>query len=331
MAEERLYASKGMVRVLSAPGVLKAVVGPGYAVCVRTAEASVGGIAHVGIDAAPERDKLGLFVGELVDGLVEAGGSLRGTVAEIVGGADVLRLFPRDVHAARLREHVEALTAELATRKIEARASRVGGNAARVVELFLPEGDLEVRWVSRKRRRQGARRNRVRPEPEADTPVPPPIPDRVVNMGCLEVASSPVRLTAVLGSCVGIALCDPTTGIGGLAHAMMPVHNGDPGPAAKYVDTAVPALIEALVLAGARRGKLEAKVVGGANVLSIEPTGLFQGIGVGNIDVARSALAAAGVPLAWEDVGGRIARKMHLELPSFRIDVRQLPRLGDTT
>lgn len=328
MTEERLYASKGMVRVLTAPGVLKAVVGPGYAVCVRTADGSVGGIAHAGIDAAPERDRLGPFVGDLIDALVEAGGSLRGAVAEIVGGADVLRLFPRDVHAARIREHVEALNAELARRKIEARASRVGGNAARVVELFLPEGDLEVRWVSRKRRRQRVRRDRARPEPETETLEPPPISDRIVNMGCLEVANGPARLTAVLGSCVGIAVCDPTTGIGGLAHAMMPVHNGDPGPVAKYVDTAVPALIEALVVAGARRAKLEAKIVGGANVLSGEPTGLLRGVGLGNIDVARSALAAAGVPLAWEDVGGRIARKMHLELPSFRIDVRQLPRLG---
>lgn len=329
MTSKRVYASKGMVRVLTAPGILKAVIGPGYAVCARTADGSVGGIAHIGVDDAPAGGRLTMLVGELVDALVEAGDSLRGAVAEIVGGADVLRLFPRNVHANLVRNHLDALVAELAARSVEARISRVGGRLARAVELFLPEGQLEVRRVGNERRRQAAGHDSSLPDGDAETVEPLLVADHIVNMACMEVVNCPARLTAVLGSCVGIALRDRGTGIGGLVHVMMPTHNGYASPAAKHADTAVPALVDALVAAGARREMLEAKLVGGANVFSFEPHGLLRCVGACNIDAARAALAAAGVPIVWQDVGGRIGRKMRLELPSFRIDVRLLRRDED--
>ena len=52
-----------------------------------------------------------------------------------------------------------------------------------------------------------------------------------------------------LGSCIGLALIDPRTGVAGLAHVMLPGHAGRAAPAtpAKFADRAVPALARRVV------------------------------------------------------------------------------------
>ena len=48
----------------------------------------------------------------------------------------------------------------------------------------------------------------------------------VVNMGDYKTARGEKKLmTKDLGSCVGVALRDPQTGVGGLLHVMLPHHS----------------------------------------------------------------------------------------------------------
>ena len=64
-----------------------------------------------------------------------------------------------------------------------------------------------------------------------------------VGMADLKTCVSPDGLTTLgLGSCVGVALRDPVTKIGGLAHVMLPDSTAISGPTvnvAKFADTGI--------------------------------------------------------------------------------------------
>ncbi|OVE85626.1 chemotaxis protein CheD [Natronolimnobius baerhuensis] len=108
-----------------------------------------------------------------------------------------------------------------------------------------------------------------------------------------------------LGSCLAIALYDPETGIGGLAHAMLPdgdtADHSDRKPG-KYADTAIRALLRRMVEQGASYTAVEAKLAGGSDMFDFDSFG--DGVGQRNIVAARDELDRLGVPIVAEDVGG---------------------------
>ena len=66
----------------------------------------------------------------------------------------------------------------------------------------------------------------------------------IVGIGELFATTSPTKLQALgLGSCVGVALYDPVTKVGGLAHVMMPESNGSSNELEENMDTAVANLL----------------------------------------------------------------------------------------
>ncbi|MDX2060166.1 MAG: hypothetical protein SFV24_20330, partial [Gemmatimonadales bacterium] len=89
-------------------------------------------------------------------------------------------------------------------------------------------------------------------------------PRIVVRVSELIVTEAPATLMAIaLGSCVAVALHDPTTRIGGLAHVLLPSQAmgriaGQPG---RYAQTAVPALVERMIARGARTPSIVARLV----------------------------------------------------------------------
>ncbi len=90
-----------------------------------------------------------------------------------------------------------------------------------------------------------------------------------VGMADLNVCVSPDRIcTLGLGSCVGIALRDPVTKIGGLAHIMLPdsttIRNNSNIP--KFADTGIEELVKQVTRRGANRSRLVAKIAGGAQM-----------------------------------------------------------------
>ena len=92
-----------------------------------------------------------------------------------------------------------------------------------------------------------------------------------IGISDLNVARSPdVLMTYALGSCVGICLYDRAKKIGGLSHIMLPDSSASHGAAQPYrfADTAIPILVQKMVLLGANKRALTAKIAGGARMFS---------------------------------------------------------------
>lgn len=128
-------------------------------------------------------------------------------------------------------------------------------------------------------------------------------------------------VTHALGSCLGIAAYDPLGNVGGLLHVMMPASSLNPGKAAgnpcMFVDTGLVALLRCMRREGAMRTGIVVKVAGGANVQGSERDRFA--IGKRNYLALRKALWLAGLSIRTEDVGGRWARTMFLEVGSGRV------------
>jgi chemotaxis protein CheD len=134
-----------------------------------------------------------------------------------------------------------------------------------------------------------------------------------------------VIATVGLGSCVAIALYDPATRVGGLAHVLLPSESmaRDRANPAKFPSAAVPMLLAQMKGLGCDVG-VGARLVGGASMFaSLLPTGGVN-IGERNVAASRAALAAAGVPLLAEDVGGDYGRSVYFHLADGRIEVHSL-------
>jgi chemotaxis protein CheD len=149
-----------------------------------------------------------------------------------------------------------------------------------------------------------------------------------VDMAQFRVGEAPMRLmTMALGSCLGIALYDPQTRIGALAHAMHPrrerVKNNM--NRAKFVDSVIPLLVERMLQWGARREKIVAKIFGGARMFDgFEGCrGILQ-IGDENIAAAREVLGELGIPLVAECVGGTSGRTVILDVSDGSVLVRHM-------
>jgi chemotaxis protein CheD len=145
-------------------------------------------------------------------------------------------------------------------------------------------------------------------------------------MGELAVsgAEADVLTTIGLGSCVGLVMLDRERRTAGLAHVVFPkapagVEVGEPG---KYADTAVPALVAAMVRLGSLRDALEAVLVGGARMFSFGRTPEID-IGSSNVNAVQLALADACVPIRATVTGGSIGRSVRVHLDEGSIALRE--------
>ncbi|MDO3378392.1 chemotaxis protein CheD [Geoalkalibacter halelectricus] len=150
---------------------------------------------------------------------------------------------------------------------------------------------------------------------------------RRVGISELHVAHAPDTLvTYGLGSCLSITLYDPLIRCGGMAHTLLPAPRPGRGEArpGKFVATAVQGLLAELLALGARRERLQAKLVGGANMFEnlLTPNGDL--IGERNTETAREILGGLGIALVAEDVGGNYGRTAELVLNSGEVRVKSV-------
>ena len=137
-----------------------------------------------------------------------------------------------------------------------------------------------------------------------------------------------VIIATVLGSCVSIVLIDPSRGIGGLNHFMLPGDRDEYhslGTSGKYGVHALPLLLEDLKKLGVQRAALRAKIFGGGKVLRNVPGG-GTWTPDDNVDYAERALAARDIPVAAYDVGGDYGRKILFFVKEGRVLVKKLGR-----
>lgn len=132
-----------------------------------------------------------------------------------------------------------------------------------------------------------------------------------VGMADLNICKSPDGITTLgLGSCVGVALRDPVTKIGGLLHAMLPdstvVKNNT--CVEKFVDSGLDELVKRMVRAGANKARLEAKLAGGAQMFAFQRNSDLVKVGERNAEAARKKLRAMHIKLLAEDTGLNFGR-----------------------
>jgi chemotaxis protein CheD len=160
---------------------------------------------------------------------------------------------------------------------------------------------------------------------------------QVVYIGEIVTSDKPedVLVAYGLGSCVAVCMYDPVAKVGGMLHALLPTaprgSKATDRPA-KFVDRGVPVLIHLLLGMGARRTRLEAKLCGGAQLLSdpgqASAFGQNGRLNVGKLNVlaAEVALRTAGLRIRGRATGGTVGRTIKLHMLDGRVMVKTLAR-----
>ena len=132
-----------------------------------------------------------------------------------------------------------------------------------------------------------------------------------VGMADLKVCKSPDGITTLgLGSCVGIAIRDPITKIGGLAHVMLPDSTAirQNNNIYKFADTGIVELVRLMELEGAKRARMVAKIAGGAQMFAFQNKTDLVRVGDRNVEASKKALKTLGIPILAEDTGENFGR-----------------------
>lgn len=155
--------------------------------------------------------------------------------------------------------------------------------------------------------------------------------DIEIGIGEIAVAKDTENLTASgVGSCLVITFYESRLKIGAMAHAMLPspVIRGNPSVVskkaqyqqqdAKYIDIAIDQMLNKLEAGGAKRGNLEAKIVGGANMFSAFKSDISKQ----NVLTAKEKLKEEGIRIVGECVGGSQGRSVEFSVASGIVTVK---------
>ena len=132
-------------------------------------------------------------------------------------------------------------------------------------------------------------------------------------------------ITRDLGSCVGIAIHDPITTVGGLIHIMLPKYVAShfettPNPA-KYADAGLDEMIRELVYKGAKKDRLVAKIAGAAHMVKLQNIPQNIDISARNLEAVQNKLEELHIPIIASEVGEDYPRTVvfDLETGSMRV------------
>jgi chemotaxis protein CheD len=158
----------------------------------------------------------------------------------------------------------------------------------------------------------------------------------IVTIGISEfkVAFAPkIIVTYGLGSCIGIAIHDPVTQSGALAHALLPtIPTGMtlPVKSAKFTGLAVDIMVEELLKIGCAANRLVAKLAGGASMFDHLHQTFHGSIGQRNVEAARNALGRHGIEVVAEDTGADYGRSVEFHTATGAMVIRALQVPGKT-
>lgn len=146
--------------------------------------------------------------------------------------------------------------------------------------------------------------------------------------GEYHVTAEDEMIVTTLGSCICACIRDTELGIGGMNHFMLPhhinSHNIDRAATA-YGQYAMEHLInEILKRNGHNRKSLEAKLFGGGSVVdsSIE-------VGEENIRFAKTYLTLENIPLAADDLGEDVARKVYFHPATGKVTCKRFKAMNN--
>jgi chemotaxis protein CheD len=122
-------------------------------------------------------------------------------------------------------------------------------------------------------------------------------------------------VSTVLGSCISACIRDLENGVGGMNHFMLPEGNAS----MRYGCYAMESLINELLKLGARHGRLEVKLFGGARIL---PS--MTDVGARNIAFAQAFLKVEGLAVIAQDVADVFPRRVVYFPESGRVLLKRL-------
>lgn len=136
--------------------------------------------------------------------------------------------------------------------------------------------------------------------------------------------SGAVLVTHALGSCIAVCVYDPVARVGGLLHFLLPDSRINPQRAQQqpstFADLGIPALFQDLYRAGAVKSRCVVKLIGGADVSSLQKAGTLD-IGRRNQVAAKNILWRNGVLIKAERLGGSEPRNVMLSVADGGIRV----------
>ncbi len=159
--------------------------------------------------------------------------------------------------------------------------------------------------------------------------MPGPVAAERVRMGEFLVREAPARLAIYgLGSCLAIFLHERERRIGALAHILLPAPLPDAprGPAGKYADTAIAAMLGQILQMGGQRECLVAKVAGGAHMFGASAAPERETLGERNLRAALEGLRRESVEVVGMDIGGSYGRTVVADASTGTVRITSLKR-----
>ena len=150
-----------------------------------------------------------------------------------------------------------------------------------------------------------------------------------VGMADLKTCVSPDGLTTLgLGSCIGIAIVDPATKIGGLAHIMLPDSTAikENSNIAKFADSGIEELVRQMLELGASKRRMVAKIAGGAQMFAFNNNSDLLCVGERNAEASRKKLDQLGIPLLASDTGENYGRTIVFYPESGELVIKSVGR-----
>ena len=146
---------------------------------------------------------------------------------------------------------------------------------------------------------------------------------RIVGIGQLAICHSPEQLACLgLGSCVAVILYDPVYRTGGIVHVLLPKAPIPCDLPEKYADAGTNRLVHEMLVNGAKKERLVAKLVGGAQMFKNLNISISD-IGKQNAMQARRSLREHSIKVVAEDLEGDKGRSAFFDSTTGRVTVQR--------
>jgi chemotaxis receptor (MCP) glutamine deamidase CheD/ActR/RegA family two-component response regulator len=138
--------------------------------------------------------------------------------------------------------------------------------------------------------------------------------------GEYHVSRAPCQIATLLGSCVSVCVYHKVKSYAAMNHYLLSTAQGSDKEKGRYGDSSTETIIWLLRKLDETPNMLEAKIYGGARVVS--HLGAQSDIGDRNILMARQVLKDNGIPLKEEDVGGTRGRRIYFDTLTKEVTVK---------
>ena len=149
--------------------------------------------------------------------------------------------------------------------------------------------------------------------------------DLFIHPGEYEFADENFCIRTTLGSCVSIVLWHRKRRLGGMCHYMLPSrkHRAEQTLNGKYADEALELMLREARKLGTRAEQYEVKLFGGGDMFP-NSKNRERTVAGRNIDAVRELIAAHGLRITSESMGGVGYRNVIFEIASGNVWVRHV-------